>query len=527
MSIKIIEYFSVFLAVSCIVSFDVAALTLSKSNYFLRHKEQINSWSLINAFYHAALLLLYIFIITGILDLSLKPFEYFLNIIRNIEFLHGYYESLKHTLISIKDGLMMILSFLTVFVVINTYRDKITSIPENGSISDLPTFIRLILCLFAYLKFKLGKKHKNLEQLRLEISHHLQAALVAVDMLAIAILLKSMNLLSNIEWDFAFVTLVFCIVFLITKKIAIWSTNKLNNIIHSDPCGEENFRRKFLQLSFRLIEPLFIFYFLLGLLVFVWTRNFDQSIYTFFIAGIMVLLLVKDAKLDNVISSSITNFNDKNYQEDITEYLLIKNIKEIIKKYFKWFFIILGGIIIFSILRYIIEFLTKKIFSLEEIINYIILSSVITAYLAYLLIPSPRVAKWFDNYYCQTINILSNLPHTFYMATFALFSTLLVSFLELLSNGSIKWNGSFLDTLSYLENNQKFALKFLIWIIFISVSSVVLVRTGKVFDKLVKKGVYKESEKQGIKNRRYAKALSIIMSCSFLITTSFTQSHLN
>ena len=127
----------VFLLVGAVVSLDVVGLTLCKSPKFADEKRPIWLWALLNGVWHAGLLLIYILIIEGIIDLSIFAIfelEKFIAWLRDIlSFVNpDIFEYIIGILKTLVTNVQIILSLITFAIVWTIYSKKIIDVPAFG-----------------------------------------------------------------------------------------------------------------------------------------------------------------------------------------------------------------------------------------------------------------------------------------------------------------------------------------------------------------------------------------------------------
>lgn len=194
-----------FVAVGMIVSLDVTGLTLSKSDYFHHNPKNLPAWAITNAAWHAGLLFVYISVISGLFKFA--P-DFLGKIVDALDWLAAqlpvidiaYVKVVTLVVDSISIRAPVLLGILALYIVWVTYSQKIVSLPSAGTIAELPPLARLVFNLVDLLLIRLvfGSKLKEDDLVRM-LYWQAQAALVAIDMLALATLLKSMQVLES--WD--------------------------------------------------------------------------------------------------------------------------------------------------------------------------------------------------------------------------------------------------------------------------------------------------------------------------------------
>jgi hypothetical protein len=181
---------------------DVAGLTLSKTELFCRKQDSPLGWSFTNANWHAGMLVFYVLIVNGILAVSPEWVAIIGDVARNIWY---YIAILPDELLaafivmidSISDHVRLILGVFALVIVWRTYATKIISRPEHAEINRLPVLSRMLFNILDIFARAITRKHLNNSRFARFLSNQAQAVLVAVDMLALAILLKSIRYLEE------------------------------------------------------------------------------------------------------------------------------------------------------------------------------------------------------------------------------------------------------------------------------------------------------------------------------------------
>ncbi len=320
----------VFLAIGAIVSLDVAGLTLSKIGTFAEEGRSIPLWALTNAVWHAGLLFVYILVIAGIFKFSFAFFAGFeaflLLIIEQVDFLKVDLRDYVQSLFAlIREHARLILGMISLYIVWWTYSEKIVGVPTLGRSEELSTFPRTIYDLLEICVRFLPVPGRKRFNPRIFLRWQAQAALVAVDMLALAALMKAMGYLETTGRQVGLVVLVFALVFAITLAIGFWGRRKYFELQTSlkrarkaaaaqpgaapSPAEDaENARDEarqrlwdWLIISLRLLEPWMIFYFALELMSFLIIGERVHSLGFLLGSTLLLLGLIKKHSLLTIV----------------------------------------------------------------------------------------------------------------------------------------------------------------------------------------------------------------------------------
>lgn len=326
MDAEVILAFMVFLAVGAIVSLDVAGLTLSKVGTFAREGRSVQLWAFTNACWHAGLLFVYILVISGIFTFSFAFFEVLedllLAIVAQLAFIKvdlGDY--VRSVFGLIEEHAKLILGLISLYIVWRTYSEKIVGEPTLGRTEDLPTLAKTVYDILEICIRSLPLPGAKRFNARVFLRWQAQAALVAVDMLALAALMKAMGYLESLGRQITLVGLVFAIVFALTLFIGIWGRRKYAELQETlghaqnrqaDSGGqadEDAIHAKctwdWIIVSLRLIEPWLIFYFVLELMSFLIFEERIHSVGFLFGSTLLLFGLVNRHTLLEIVRSCL------------------------------------------------------------------------------------------------------------------------------------------------------------------------------------------------------------------------------
>lgn len=198
----------------------------------------------------------------------------------------------------IKEHDQFLFGVFTLFIVWETYSAKIISKPELGNRSELPILARSAYNLFeiifrAWLTLRqslLPRWKESEDQKAIRLHWHAQAALVAVDMLALAALMKAMGYLDTRELQAGIVVCVFIVVFIFAYFAGRFSTRLFAALEIAARMGDLNAHKakEWLLITIRLGEPFMIFYFGIQLMAYLMFDGRFHSVIYF--AGSAILL---------------------------------------------------------------------------------------------------------------------------------------------------------------------------------------------------------------------------------------------
>jgi hypothetical protein len=305
-----------FALVGVIVSMDVAGLTLSKTEEFCRGNDSPLAWSLSNAFWHAGLLGLYVLVISGILTISPEFIEF---VEEGLSRLWTLFPKLPEGLLvayiaisnAVGEHLNLILGMLALVVVWRTYSAKIISRPDHANIDDLPILARTAFNIVDLTIRAVNGRRISAKRISRFIYNQAQAALVAIDMLALAILLKSIKYIESPVHASMAVGIVWVVVFamtLLTTRYGINHFRHLQSETIANKSESESYVLKsmeWVRVTLKLAEPFLVFYFALQLISMLLLGRQTQGISFYFGAGLLVWALVDRWTLAKIIESSL------------------------------------------------------------------------------------------------------------------------------------------------------------------------------------------------------------------------------
>jgi hypothetical protein len=271
-----------FAAIGGIVSLDVAGLTAVKPETYLGSDRDVVRWSLRNGFWHAFMLLVYGLLAVGLFDFAIPAF------LRELIAWLQEVEAPQWMLalaIETRGHFPVFFAIATIAIVWDAYRRKICENPlAEDADQELEWQRRWLRGLMLRLRLPAAF-----------VKTQLQSVAVAMDMLALAFLLKSLNLF-RMDWTRV---LSISVVILVAVTAVTWVTAKVfrgqfTALIEGKGASTE--RRKAIRqvlISIRLTEPLLIFYFISELVSYlIWHRMASSSLF-FLGSALLVFSLVK------------------------------------------------------------------------------------------------------------------------------------------------------------------------------------------------------------------------------------------
>lgn len=291
----------VFLIVGAAVSLDVTGLTVSKSKYFAQNPNRRTIWALSNGLWHAGLLAIYVFGIRWLLEdflpwITSGVIAFFRLLASIFDFVTPeFIAALTEVARSVQKHSPILLGLIAVAFVWITYSKKITSEPSSGQLDELPPLARTVFNLLDIILRVLLPRTSEAGIVRF-LYWQAQAALVAIDMLALAILLSSLDMVSDREPENAIlvISLVFALVFVFAMfagKVGAENYKSLEASKGEDAAAQ--LARDWVLLTLRFVEPLLIFYFALQLVAFLVFGRQIHSTTFIFSAALLVSALVK------------------------------------------------------------------------------------------------------------------------------------------------------------------------------------------------------------------------------------------
>ena len=268
------------------VSLDVIALTFCSSQIYNADKSVWRRWSFVNAGWHAGLLLFYL----AVIDL-VSVLDQYLGVVLELElpdFLKMFQPYVSWLAEKFRSHIVVYVSIFAMGYVWWQYCSKVVGEPTTPSAGDAPFFLRRY-----FRQPKIDSSDKSSSWF-----WHLSACLVAVDMLALAAVVKSGEKLiqfpqgfTDIESDFSALnekivgslnvdffqaTLVITVAVYLIVALLCYLSAKLSNrfwrsIAASTIDDDQITTALFIVVTLRLLEPFVIFYFIIHSLAFLAT----------------------------------------------------------------------------------------------------------------------------------------------------------------------------------------------------------------------------------------------------------------
>jgi hypothetical protein len=292
-----------FVVVAAIVSLDVTGLTLAQIPDFTEKNKSLSGWAVSNGGWHAVLLGIYLGVITLIFDFSLNILVFLEQLLSAIiSIVADLLPDLQVYLVVLKDALTrvfftlgvhakLILGIITLLIVWSIYSKKIVARPELGSREDLPDVARAaynLLYLLAEAFYIIARLLSRLRARPLPVTRgsireflewQAQAAVVAVDMLALAALVKTLNVINSQLAAWGLIAIVFGVVTAIAffaARAAQATYLRFRSVAGDSRHNDGQAALQWLVISMRMLEPLLIFYFALVLISFLIMGGADQ-----------------------------------------------------------------------------------------------------------------------------------------------------------------------------------------------------------------------------------------------------------
>jgi hypothetical protein len=314
---------AIFLVVGVVVSLDVAGLTLCKSKSFAEDSSAstLRLWAITNAGWHSLLLLVYILVIKGVFDFSFLYIEFLAAwIVWVSEVFQGlgigeYAERLAEML---AEHSRIILGIFTLSVIWKIYSDKIAGEPEAGNRGSLGILAQLLYDFIEICLYALPGMRTNPARVGRIMRWQSQAALVAIDMLALAALMNSMSYLDSTENVAGLIVVVLIFVFAITILAGRVGIRLIRPILPNTENRESPDLLIYIwsAITLRLVEPFIIFYFALELIAFLLFGQRIHSVGFVFGAGLLLTGLVLHVGFGKIANASTKRSNTLIESED-------------------------------------------------------------------------------------------------------------------------------------------------------------------------------------------------------------------
>lgn len=274
------------LVIGAAVSLDVIALTFSSPNIFMADRRVWRRWALYNACWHAGLLIVYLVAI----DLFSVAAQYLGWLLEDLaRSLPNWLRALRQFFAWMSDKFRShAIIYAAVFAMAYVWRQysfKIVGVPTRPLIDEAPFFLRRL--------FK--RKAAQIENKDSRWFWHLSSCLVAVDMLALAAVIKSGEkliqfpngfdrfegdihvlhdrLLSSLNWRFLVGTVLVTFAVFVVVGLFCYLSTIMSRKFWTIPTSERSAELSGIVVVFllKLLEPLIIFYFIIHSMAFLAT----------------------------------------------------------------------------------------------------------------------------------------------------------------------------------------------------------------------------------------------------------------
>jgi len=278
--IELLQLGFLYIALAVIVSLDVFALTLTITKKELVddnkkvENDRRHAWGKLNATMHAGLLLFYLTAFSLVFDPSW--IAYLLELFR-----HPWLVAIAEWFRVLALHMPVFFGVFAILWVWVSYRNKIIDEPEDSNPGKLDRFQRWIFTPARRVVISLRVIKPVTEDVDVD-SWSLKAFLVAVDMLALAALVKSMPAVDNWYKILTLFVVVWCVVYGMSR-LAARSSDKWMN---TDGLSQDS--KIAIRVLLRLLEPLLIFYFAVELMVFL-ILGYNVSSPSYFLAAAFLL----------------------------------------------------------------------------------------------------------------------------------------------------------------------------------------------------------------------------------------------
>lgn len=304
MSIELVLPMLLFILVGLVVSMDVSGLTLSRAEDLRDGQISVNWWGIYHSFWHAALLATYLTVIHAGIQISPEIKKFLLNLVEalriNLRLEEEYARCLALLIDAVHRHLKLLLGLVALIIVWRTYSAKIADDPSEAKTARLPPLAQLVFNIVELVRRFFSTRQTDPRRLQAWLITQAQAALVAVDMLALAILLKALGMIENTS-DIALVLLIILsTVFLCARGMAKYSVAAYMEL----STKRRRYRARtvtWIRVTLRLAEPLLIFYFALQLVVLLLQGNSESGASLFAGALLLLCALVRQYGLTEIV----------------------------------------------------------------------------------------------------------------------------------------------------------------------------------------------------------------------------------
>lgn len=287
-----------FVLIGAIVSLDVCGLTAVKPHTYLGTRREAFLWAQRNAFWHMMLLLLYGLGAVGFFDFLIQGgIDWMIAWLRTVPISDG----IRNFLIEVKMHFSVGFALFTIFVVWAIYKKKIVENPLDAAVeaADAKAKLDWQRRLIRWLLSKFGASSTF-------IARQMEAVAVAIDMLALAFLLKSLDTFKESPLRvFEVSIIIYLTVFLVVFGASRTLSRAFQLLLLSDESSTKKSRSiNRMLLIIRLAEPLLIFYFICELICFVVWGRMSSSALFFIASAILTFALVRSVGLTAVVKTT-------------------------------------------------------------------------------------------------------------------------------------------------------------------------------------------------------------------------------
>lgn len=323
-----------FFVIALIVSFDAVGLTISKGKFYSDNPDKLKSWALLNGFWHAFLLATYGLFISGFITLFEVNLDAFIALFSGYENLYVL-RRMPDVVGFLQEHFVVIAGMVALIVIWQTYQEKITDQPAFATRNNLGTLAKYIFDFFEIVIRAFAMKRWSKEQVRSILRSNIEAALVAVDMLALAILANRLEMMDTIPKIMGFCAIVFVVVASLCFAAGKWGAQHSLKLAKDQkykvPSKPDNFdgddvdwlfenatitnvkgeylKRNWWLITLRLLEPWLIFYFALELLSVLLFGEQTHSPGYIFGTSLMLYAVVRSVGLNKIVSAAIADHN--------------------------------------------------------------------------------------------------------------------------------------------------------------------------------------------------------------------------
>jgi hypothetical protein len=322
-----------FVIISFIVSLDVIGLTIAKSNYYSSNDTELTSWACLNGLWHAILLATYAIAISGAITFFQINLEFIANFFSRFDD-EWLLRRIPDVYLFIEQHFSVVSGIVALVIIWQTYHDKIVSEPAHASRNNLGFLAKLIFDVFELIIRGLFRQRLEPIRIRQLLRSNIEAALVAVDMLALAILANRLQMIETFSSIALFSVIVFVIVTILCYLSGRWAmryfsssegrhrvvvTQTKSGISEISVEDSEFLMKKWWLVTLRLLEPWLIFYFALELISVLLYGQQTHSPGYIFGTTLMLYSIVRSVGLSKVIRAAVADHNEAQIPSGVRE----------------------------------------------------------------------------------------------------------------------------------------------------------------------------------------------------------------